>query len=198
MPPRWPGRDPADRPVTTAPALDPTHAYLREGQERDFLAQAYHHREADAGEAQAGQGPAQATAASARPRPGAVAGERGARTSRLLRGARQQPGHQRLPPSRRTALVTSAATPQPAPPSHLEADGTPHCSMASPCPHPASLPRGALRRSNPRQEPSAVVPHAGICAGGRSRGRSLPQSRCCSSPPPPITTTRAARGRGGR
>ena len=41
--------------------------------------------------------------------------------------------------------------------------------------------------SDPRQEPSAVVPHAGICAGGRPKGRSLPQSRCCSSPLPPTT-----------
>jgi len=40
---------------------------------------------------------------------------------------------------------------------------------------PASLPGGALRRQNLRQEPSAVVPHAGICAGGRPQGRSLPR-----------------------
>ena len=34
----------------------------------------------------------------------------------------------------------------------------------TPC--PSSLSMGPLRRSNPRQEPSAVVPHARICAGG--------------------------------
>jgi hypothetical protein len=34
----------------------------------------------------------------------------------------------------------------------------------------------ALRRQNPRQEPSAVIPHAGICAGGRPQGRSLPRT----------------------
>jgi hypothetical protein len=28
---------------------------------------------------------------------------------------------------------------------------------------------------DPSQEPSAVVPHAGICAGGRPKGRSLPR-----------------------
>ena len=33
-----------------------------------------------------------------------------------------------------------------------------------------------LRRQHPRQEPSAVVPLAGICAGGRPQGRSLPQT----------------------
>ena len=31
-------------------------------------------------------------------------------------------------------------------------------------------------RHDPRQEPGAVVPHAGICAGGRRQRRSLPQS----------------------
>ena len=36
----------------------------------------------------------------------------------------------------------------------------PTCSCA------ASLPERTLRRHHPRQEPSAVVPHAGICAGG--------------------------------
>jgi hypothetical protein len=40
----------------------------------------------------------------------------------------------------------------------------------------ASIPRHAVRRQNPRQEPSAVIPHAGICAGGRRQRRSLPQS----------------------
>ena len=46
--------------------------------------------------------------------------------------------------------------------------------MAAPCPHRASLPQRALRRQDPRQEPGALVPHAGICPGGRPRGRSLP------------------------
>src|SRR6476661_10202526 len=48
--------------------------------------------------------------------------------------------------------------------------------MAATCPHPAPLPGHALRRSYSRQEPSAVVPLAGICAGGRLQGRSLPRS----------------------
>src|SRR4249920_2363024 len=47
--------------------------------------------------------------------------------------------------------------------------------MATATTRDASLPGGALRRQNLRQEPSAVVPHAGICAGGRPRGRSLPR-----------------------
>ena len=39
----------------------------------------------------------------------------------------------------------------------------------------ALLPRRAPCCQAPRQEPSAVVPHAGICAGGRPQGRSLPR-----------------------
>ena len=36
---------------------------------------------------------------------------------------------------------------------------------------PASLSRLAVRHHDPRQEPGAVVPHAGICAGGASNRR---------------------------
>src|SRR4051794_25391958 len=43
-------------------------------------------------------------------------------------------------------------------------------------PHPASKTFRALRRPNPRQEPSALNVHAGICAGGRPQGRSLPRT----------------------
>src|SRR5213078_3503503 len=57
----------------------------------------------------------------------------------------------------------------------LGTDGPHRTAMASTSPCDASLPGGALRRQNLRQEPSAVVPHAGICAGGRPRGRSLPR-----------------------
>ena len=46
----------------------------------------------------------------------------------------------------------------------------------APCrPDHASLAERPVRRQDPRQEPSAVVPLAGICAGGRPQGRSLPR-----------------------
>ena len=35
--------------------------------------------------------------------------------------------------------------------------------------------RSSACASDPRQEPSAVVPHAGICAGGGPQGPSLPR-----------------------
>ena len=56
---------------------------------RAVLGAAHHDLETDAGEAARGQGPAQATPASAHPGAGAVAGKRGARAPRLLRRARQ-------------------------------------------------------------------------------------------------------------
>ncbi len=65
------------------------HAHLREDEGRALLAPARHHQKAAAGEAEAGESRASATPAPPRPRAGALAGERGARTSRLLRRARQ-------------------------------------------------------------------------------------------------------------
>ena len=58
----------------------------------------------------------------------------------------------------------------------LETAGPPHHEVAATRPCVAPLSRRAIRRQNPRQEPSAVIPHAGICAGGRSQERSLPRS----------------------
>src|ERR1700682_2223742 len=53
--------------------------------------------------------------------------------------------------------------------------------MATSTSNPASLARRAIPRSYPRQEPSAVVPHAGICAGGspssQGEGLSLPRRK---------------------
>jgi RNA-directed DNA polymerase len=47
---------------------------------------------------------------------------------------------------------------------------------------PAPLARATLRRHDPRQEPSALDAHAGICAGGRRQRRSLPRSTGHPSP----------------
>jgi hypothetical protein len=48
--------------------------------------------------------------------------------------------------------------------------------MAPTNPSDAPIPDRALPGSHPRQEPSALAAHAGICAGGRPKRRSLPQS----------------------
>ena len=146
------------------------HAHLREDQDRALLADAQDHLEADAGQAGRGQRPMPATPASTHPGTGALAGKRGARAPRLLRRARQQRRHRGLPQPSDAALVQGASAPQPAHPPHLEADVPPRRPLAATRPHPASLPTRALRRPHPRQEPSAVVPHAGICAGAARKG----------------------------
>jgi hypothetical protein len=56
--------------------------------------------------------------------------------------------------------------------------------MAPQSPSDASLPERAPCSQNLRQEPDAVVPHVGICAGGRPQGRSLPGHRNDSARPP--------------
>jgi RNA-directed DNA polymerase len=45
--------------------------------------------------------------------------------------------------------------------------------------HP--FPQARFAATHLRQEPSAVVPHAGICAGGRPQGRSLPRLSCADA-----------------
>ena len=71
--------------------------------------------------------------------------------------------------------LRSASAPQPAHPHDLGTHAPPRRPMATPAPHPPSLAQRALRRQNPRQEPSALDAHAGICAGGRQQWRSLPR-----------------------
>jgi hypothetical protein len=65
------------------------HASLREDEGWAVLAPARHHQKAAAGEAESSERGASAPPALADPRPGSVAGQRGARSSRLLRCARQ-------------------------------------------------------------------------------------------------------------
>ncbi len=140
-----------------------------------FPGQADHDLEADAGKAERGQRPAQAAPARARPGARAVAGQRGTRPHGLLRGARQHPGRPGLPDTGDPALARGSAKPEPARLPELEPDEPPRDAVAPATPHPAPLPGRTLPRSHPRQEPSALAAHAGICAGGRPQGRSLPR-----------------------
>jgi len=150
------------------------HALLREDQERTVLAKAQDDLEADAGEAGRGQRPTPATHASPDTGTRALAGKRGARAPRLLRRAWQHRRSSGLPHSGDPALVQGATASKPEKPSQLGTDEPHRDPVAPACPCAASLPECALRRQDPRQEPSAVVPHAGICTGGRPQGRSLP------------------------
>ena len=152
------------------------HAQVRADDERTVLGQAQDHLEADAGQACRGQQGTQATPTSTHPGAGAVVTKRGVWTPRLLRRPRQHRRDRGLPHPGDPALVQGAAASQPAHTAHLDADEPHRDSMATTRPPEASVPRHAVRRQNPRQEPSAVIPHAGICAGGRRQRRSLPRS----------------------
>jgi hypothetical protein len=99
-----------------------------------------------------------------------MAGKRGARAPRLLRRARQHRGNRGLSQPGDATLVQGASAPQPAHPPQLEAHVPSRNPVAAACPRVASLLLCALRRPHPRQEPSAVVPHAGICAGAARKG----------------------------
>jgi RNA-directed DNA polymerase len=52
--------------------------------------------------------------------------------------------------------------------------------------HP--FPQARFAASHPWQEPSAVIPLAGICAGGRPQGRSLPRPVSCRTTRSPVVS----------
>jgi len=62
--------------------------------------------------------------------------------------------------------VSHLTTAQSAPSHDLAADVSTRYPVASRTPYYTSLSRATPTRYDPRQEPGAVVPHAGICAGG--------------------------------
>ena len=155
------------------------HAYLRDQQERTVQAQAGHEQEEDARQAQIGQDRDAPTDAPPDPRTGTLARQRPARALQLLRGARQQRGHARLPTTGHLALAIGAHTPQPERPDHLEADRPPRCAMATGTPHPSPLAQRALRRQNPREEPSALTRTLGSVRGASGpQGEGRPYRDC--------------------
>src|SRR5204862_3506413 len=104
---------------------------------------------AEAGEAQGGQGPTEATPAPAPTGARRLVGERGPRPRRLLRRARQ---HQRglgLPDPGHPALVQGAAAPEPAHPTQLGSDEPDRDPVAPTRPSHAPLSNGTLRRQTP-------------------------------------------------
>ena len=71
-------------------------------------------------------------------------------------------------------MASVASASKPAPSHDLGSLQPNRRTVATLGPHCASPPQRAFRRQNPRQEPAALIPHAGICPGGRPQGRSLP------------------------
>ncbi len=117
-----------------------------------------------------------------------MAARRGARLFCVSRCANQQRSIGSIPLRGGACMVPGAAAPRPAQPTHVDANLRTRRSMATSRPCPAPLARGTLRRQHPTQEPSAVIPPAGIRAGGgpspRGEGPSLPrpdERRKCAS-----------------
>jgi hypothetical protein len=71
-----------------------------------------------------------------------------------------------MPRHHHALWVSDAAPTQSAPPDDMAAQVRPRRALATHTPYPASVSCATLVRHDPRQEPGAVVPHAGICAGG--------------------------------
>ncbi len=105
----------------------------------------------------------------------------------VLRGAPQQPSTQRVLPGVVVALVASASAPQPETPAPVETLLPESWSMVAPAANHPSLSRPTPARHYLRQEPGAVVLHAGICAGAARQRAVLPQprARCHVAPSPP-------------
>ena len=109
--------------------------------------------------------------------PGRMAAQRAARPLPVLRSASQWPGLGAIPRPGEAALVYGASAPQPEAQGHLGADGPSGQPVAAQSANHSSSSRPTSARHYPRQEPSAVAPLAGICAGGAGQPASLPRLR---------------------
>jgi hypothetical protein len=90
------------------------------------------------------------------PRAGVLARQRAARALQLLRRARQRRRDHRVPRPGNPPLVLGASAPQPADTSGLGTHAPPRQTMAATRPRDASQSSAAIRRQNPKEEPSAL------------------------------------------
>ena len=79
---------------------------------------------------------------------------------------RQRAPAVRFPSWSLPCLAAHVATAQPAAQAVMGAFRETGETLHSTLPHHSSIPGGAILRQHPRQEPCAVIPLAGICAGG--------------------------------
>jgi hypothetical protein len=105
----------------------------------------------------------------------ADAGGGGARSLPLLRRSPQLPGAGSIPRPGPAALATNAHASQPEGVHQRSADDPNRLRLATHAVHLSALSRGPPGRHDPRQEPGAVNPPAGICAGGGGQPPSLPR-----------------------
>jgi hypothetical protein len=101
------------------------------------------------------------------------------RAHQLLRGAPEFREGRSLSSAGHLPLEACPQSAQPEGVCDLGAHAADHASLAPSCPHRAPLSVTAAVPSDLRQEPSAVTPRAGICAGGARQRASLPQTQSC-------------------
>jgi hypothetical protein len=99
----------------------------------------------------------------------------------LLRRASELQPVASLPPSGRLSLEACSQSAQPEGTCDLGAYAQDRTALASSRPHRASLPGPTPVPSDLRQEPSAVTPRAGICAGGAGT-TGVPTANECGLP----------------
>ena len=163
------------------------HAYLREEAEWTV-----HGGEADdpgevAGEAERGESRAAATHARPDSRGGRVAEDGRRRAPAVLRGAHEPASLVHVPFPGGPTVVPHAAAARAAQATHLGADAAAHSALAAPRAHYSSLSPEATWRCHLRQEPSAVIPLAGICGGGYEQS-SVPTPTHPGSLDEPVST----------
>ena len=81
----------------------------------------------------------------------------------------------KLTPECALPLAALPAAAKPAAQADVAEDDADRGALAAQSEATATLSRVAVRRNDLRQEPGAVVPHAGICAGGGEQSPSLPR-----------------------
>jgi len=150
------------------------HPHQWQDEEWTFLGQAQNNPEANGCKAARDQGRAAAPKTPAGQRGRAVAADRAARALPVLRGADKLPLAQCNAASRGLVMATRTPTQEPAHPLHLGTVLPDRRAIPPASPNPTSLAKRATVRQYLREEPSAVVPLAGICAGGSRQRESLP------------------------
>src|SRR5262245_45222443 len=110
-----------------------------------------------------------------------MAGQRGTRAPGLLRCARQLRRGTRLPHPGDTALVPGASPPQPENPAHLAPDEPHRDPLATPNPHHAPIPGGALRRHTPKVGAQCGNPARWDLCGGPP-ARAVPTATLTRTP----------------
>jgi hypothetical protein len=113
--------------------------------------------------------------APARSGPASLPERRGERLHQLLFPSKQEPAINSLSACH---LLSRAAAAKPDQPTHVTGYETADRNLVATRSTTPAASRRALPRHDPRHEPGAVVPLAGICAGGDEQSSSLPRRTC--------------------